>query len=310
MRLTTHRNTCAQPVRDPGLRHTFALACCRLKKQWLRLFMAVLIPTATPPLLNADDLHAPIQPGSKVTYADLLRIVFPAYKQDNDDPSAIVAETSAPVRHSDNSRQPWDGPLKVTGFANANIQISDSRQFLLTFHVDEGGNGAPTNAYALFKLEPKPVLLDLIEAPGFPDDPGHVESKLNLGPRTEALVYGCNHFNSQQGYEGSSILYVWGERINTLSEIGLLSCKGCSDGDFEQSIAIDAIKDPEREFNQVEIKVTLKRDADPPGSEHRPRRRAYRRVFSATYRWDPAKHEFTTLSLELKALKAFNKRNY
>jgi hypothetical protein len=222
----------------------------------------------------------------------------------------MLADTSAPVRHSDGSRNPWDGPLTITGVASANLQIPSPPRLLLTFQVDSGRDGGRTNAFALFKLEPRPVLLDLIDAPGFPDDPGHVVSILNLGSQTDALVYGCNHLNSQQSYEGSSILYVWGERIKTLSEIGLLSCTGCNDGDFEQSIDISASKDPEREFNQVEIKVTLKRSADSANSEHRPRRRAYRHVFSATYRWEPAKHEFTTLSLELKALQTFNKRNY
>jgi hypothetical protein len=282
----------------------------RLRGCWYscRLVIAILILAAALPLLNADDLHAPIQPGSKIAYADLLRIVFPDYKEDKDDPLAIAADTSAPVRHSDDSRTPWDGPLKV--IFNSGTRIPGGAEFLLTFQVDNGRDGGRTNAFALFKLETQPVLLDLIEAPGFPDDPGHVASILELGPRTDGYVYACSHFNSQQNYEGSAILYVWGERINTFSEIGLLSCKGCSDGDFEQSITIDAIKDPEREFNRVEIKITLKRNADPPDSEHRPRRRAYRRVFSATYRWDPAKHEFTTLSTELEALRAFNKRNY
>jgi hypothetical protein len=164
--------------------------------------MTILIPAITLPLMNADDLHAPIQPGSKITFADLLRIVFPTYKQDKDDPSVIVANTAAPVRHPDNSRQRWDGPIKVTGFDKSGVRIPGPPQFLLTFRVDEGSNGAPTNAFALFKLEPRPVLLDLIEAPGFPDDPGSVVSRLSLGTQTEALVYGCSHLNSQQATRG------------------------------------------------------------------------------------------------------------
>jgi hypothetical protein len=273
-------------------------------------FTAILALAIALPLLNADDLHAPIQPGSKITYAGLLGIVFPGYEQDKDDPSAIVAGTSAPVRQTDGSRKPWDRPLKVTGFGSVNIRIAGRPQFLLTFQVDQGTDGGRTNAFALFQLEPRPVLLDLIEAPGFPDDPGHIVSVLNLGAQTEAIVYGCSHFNSSQVYEGSAILYVLGGQIHTLYGLGLLNCRGCNDGDFEESVAINALKDPQREFNQVEIEVTLKRDADPLDSEHRPRRRAYRRVFSATYRWDPAKHGFTTLSKELEALHAFNKRNY
>jgi hypothetical protein len=273
-------------------------------------FMAILVLAVAAPLLSADDLHAPIQPGSKVTYADLVGIVFPAFERDKDDPSAIVADTSAPIRQSDNSRKPWDGPLKVTGFGSVDIRIPGGPQFLLTFQVDDGGNGVPINAFALFKLAPRPLLLDVIEAPGFPDDPGGIVRTLTLGPHSDALIYGARHSNSQQGYERSGILYVWGGRIDTVYDVMLLNCRGCKDGDFEQSATIDTLKDPGREFDQVAIKIKLKRDADPPDSDHRPRRRAYRRVFSGTFRWDPVKHRFTTFSKELGVFEAFNERNY
>jgi hypothetical protein len=271
--------------------------------------MAILVLAVPAPLWAADDLHAPIQPGSKVTYADLLGVVFPAFEADKDNPSAIVADTSAPVRQSDNSRKPWDGPFKVTGYDSAGIRIPGRTHFLLTFHVDDE-DVLRANAFALFQLEPRPLLLDLIEAPGFPDDPGGIFRILPLGPHSDALIYGANHFNSQQGYRRSAILYVWDGRIDTLYEAMLLNCKGCEDGDFEQSIMIDGVKDPGRDFNQVAITIKLKRDADPADSDHRPRRRAYRRVFSGVFRWDPVKHRFATLSKELGAIEAFNQRNY
>jgi hypothetical protein len=275
----------------------------------MTVLMAILLLAFAAPALRADDLHSPIQPGSKVTYTDLLGVVFPGFERDKEDPQAIVADTSAPVRQSDNSRKPWDGPLKVTAFDSARIRIPGPPQFLLTFHVDEGV-GLGTNAFALFQLEPRPLLLDLIEASGAPDNPGGIVRTLSLGPHSDALIYGAYHSNSQQGYDKSAILYVWGGRIDTLTEVMLLNCRGCHDGDFEQSAVIDAVKDPGREFNQVAITIKLKRDADPPDTDHRPRRRAYRRVFSATFRWDPVKHKFTTLSKELDALDAFNQRNY
>jgi hypothetical protein len=275
----------------------------------MRVLIATLVLAVAAPVLPADDLHKPIQPGSKITYADLAGIVFPGFEPDKEDPSAIVADTSAPVRQSDNSRKPWDGPVTVTAFDSAGVRIPGPPQFLLTFHVDDGV-GLGTNAFALFQLEPRPKLLDLIEAPGFPDNPGGIVRTLTLGPHSDALIYGASHFNSQQGYEGSGILYVWGGRIETLYDVGLLNCKGCQDGDFEQSVTIDAVKDPGREFNQVAITIKLKRNADPADSDHRPRRRAYRRVFCGTFRWDPVKHKFTTLSKELDALDAFNQRNY
>ena len=275
----------------------------------MTVLISILVLAVAAPVLAADDLHAPVQPGSKITYADLAGIVFPGFEPDKEDASAIVADTSAPVRQSDDSRKPWDGPLKVTAFDSVRIHIPGRPQFLLTFHVDDGV-GVGNNAFALFQLEPQPLLLDLIEAPGFPDDPGGIVRTLTLGPHSDALIYGASHFNSQQGYERSGILYVWGGRIETVYDVGLLNCKGCSDGDFEQSVTIDAVKDPGREFNQVAIAIKLKRNADPPDSDHRPPRRAYRRVFSGTFRWDPVKHRFTTLSKELGVLEGFNQRNY
>ena len=75
----------------------------------MTVLMAILVLSVAAPVLTADDLHTPIQPGSKVTYADLIGIVFPTFERDKDDPSAIVVATSAPVRQSDNSRKPWTG---------------------------------------------------------------------------------------------------------------------------------------------------------------------------------------------------------
>jgi len=153
--------------------------------------------------------------------------------------------------------------------------------------------------------------VDIVSVPGFPDDPGDYEFRIRLNPGTDAYRFDAYHSNSSQGYQLSTILFVRGDRIEKVLDVALLSSRGEDAAhSFTETLELSSVPDPGGRYAGVLVRVTFKREADEPESQHRPRRPSYRRFYSATYRWDPAARQFRTTSREVLALEAFNLKEY
>jgi hypothetical protein len=164
---------------------------------------------------------------------------------------------------------------------------------------------------ALFELSPQPRLVDVVSVPGFPDDPGDYKTAVNLNASTYAYVFEAFHSNSSQGYQGSTLLFVRGDRIEEILNVSLLSSRGYGEAEsFEETVDISSQPDAGRTYRSILVKVTFKRLADEPDSPHRPLRKAYTRYYSAVYRWDSGRGRFVTASKELDALQVFNTKEY
>jgi hypothetical protein len=260
-------------------------------------------------LMAGEEINSPLAKGSKVRYLDLLRLVCPDLKVKDDDPAAAVATRRIGIRElgtNDTPAQVEEEEIAITAVA----LLTTGPRALVTFVANAATSEQKRNL-ALFDLSAAPKLLDVVSVSGFPDDVGNLDSALTLNETTDAYVFAAFHMNSSQGYNGYTILFLHGNRFEEIVSLGLLSQNAFGDAEsFEESADFSTVPDPGHAYRSVVIKATLKHLADPPESEHRPRRRPYTRLYTAVYRWDAAAGKFVTNSREIELLRAFNKKNY
>ena len=260
--------------------------------------------------LPGESLDTPIAKGSQFTYEQLLKLVFPDLETQSDDPKSGMASESVAIREFDGAGQAAQKETEVP-VSSVNTVPADlgPGKALLSFVTEI--QGTDCRSLALFDLAGTPRLLDVVQVPAFPDDPGGFSRKVRLNDKTSALIFDAYHHNSDQGYQSRAIVFVHGERIKLISQVALLRYNGGSlGGSFDETATITTLPDPGREFAKVVIRATLKFLADPPDSEHQPRQRASARIYTSTLRWDAAKAEFTEPADGLAPLDKFNKDKY
>jgi hypothetical protein len=244
-------------------------------------------------------------PGSKITYADLLKRVFEEVKVDSKEPGAATASDSLPIRPllGKDPAEALTGTVRIEGISRVGIRIPGRPQALVMFSVNPGEPDPDKVDLALFDIAGAPKLLDIVEAPSFPDDAGGLwpGDFLVLSDSADALVYESNHSNSSQGYQGLTVVAVRNAKVEPLLRIDLLSCDGCHSGSFTEKAAISTAPDPGSSYRKLIVKVT--RELRRGGVKSS-------RTFAAEYRWDPAKGEYRPLSRDLEELAAFNEKNY
>ncbi len=285
--------------------------CCLL----LVICPAALSQSKNPGYTNVPDLHASVREGRAFTYADLLRLVCPKFKINQDRATASVSDCG-PIRIPGGKNQFAEAAgenASLQSVRTLDAKIPGKPQLLLMFQIKHEGD-EPHQPFdlALFEIAGKPRLLDVVEGPSTPDDTGDLwsEGLLQLSPSADAFVFETNHSNSQQGYRNLIVFFTAGGRIQEIEDVMLLSCRGCEDGNFDESVTISASPDPAHEFNRIVFRVTLDLLPDDPGVEHPKRGRRSRRLFTGNYRWDAAMKKFTDPTHALDALDPFNKKNY
>jgi hypothetical protein len=259
-------------------------------RQFTLLLLLCLPGAFAIPPLPGEDLTNPIAKGSKITYADLLRVFCTDLKVSGDDPAIATATTTAAFRSlgDPGEQESQEGKLQIEG-VHALPMPGPAGRAILSFAMT--AEGEQWYRYlALFDLSGPPKLLDTVLVPGFPDDGGDFSRTVSLGPGASAWIVDAFHSNSQQGYQMSAIVYVNQDRFDMMTQVGLFSCTGCGSGTFKESLTITA------GLHQVSIRV--RRTGAHPG------------IYSAIYRWDKAAGKYVTSSRELIALDDFNQKNY
>src|SRR5207248_11102019 len=128
--------------------------------RFIATFFAILSLARAAP---AAQLRQPVMSGSKYTYADLLRKVFPNLRVDKTEPEKASASKSVVIRHITGDEKPFeiDSDVKIEDVRRVDLHIAGKAQEVLMFiaKVDEGKNGA--SEIALFDLSGSPKLLDI-----------------------------------------------------------------------------------------------------------------------------------------------------
>jgi len=257
---------------------------------------------------QSQDLSAPVRAGSKATYFELLRELFPDLKPDaTAGRTVLIGSLSEPLE-----RKPIEGDIKFE-FKHQWINSGGRRLLLLWVDLtaERANEGTPYEGeavvLAVYDLEPRAVLLDAIEIKtdrftGFWED----RPAFRLDSRNDALVVYSTHSNAGESYLSIDMLFVDAGRFKRVAGLFLYNTQGCGAG-YTQTPTFRAVADPARKYPRVLLKVKLKRE--PGGPEcGRSRAAGYTRVYSGLYRWNNARGRYEGRSRQLDRLDEFNRR--
>ncbi len=281
------------------------------------VFLLLLLAPAVARADDGDDFDTTVDPASKVTYSDLLRIVFPEARKDPETGATVYGTTAIPVRELTPGDEP-DEPEDVVDIgACIGQRVPDGPAFRFVLYVEIKGpdvnQTAPTDhegaLVAVFDDGPGTKLLDLVEVQedrfvdfGWGGPLGRV------GPRTRAFTVYCSHHNSSQGYESQSVLYVHDGRLKRAASVYLLSWRTCSDEVTEaMTMRLRARRGSPLSDVVVTVKVTRRRlRSDCDTQRGRPTVRRY----TETYRWNAAKREYVDAGGTLHVVDKLNAASY
>jgi len=155
---------------------------------------------------------------------------------------------------------------------------------------------------ALFDIGGKPRLLDVVEVgtdrlTGFAEKP-----LLPLGHRSDLIHIDSDHFNSDEDFVNTELIFVRDDRFHLIDAIYTYNVKSCT-YQLTEWPAVKTAADRGRRYRRIVLtvpeKVMLQPDAD-CGDEKAPR--PFVRTFRATYRWNARRRAFVTASGNLGKL--------
>jgi hypothetical protein len=256
---------------------------------------------------QSDEMSRPVQAGSKTTYFDLLRRLFPNLKAD------ATAHKTIPLRSLSEPREirPIEGDIEFD-FKPYRFRSGGRRLLLLWIDLKaEGANeGTPyageAVVLAVYKLGPKVELLDALEVKtdrftGFWED----RPLFRLDSQNDAFIVYSTHWNAGESYVSIDVLFVDAGRIKTVASRFIYNTQGCGAG-FTETPYFRAVADPGNKYPRVLVKVKLRKEPDRRECDRRTL--GYTRYYRGVYRWNRAGGRYETSSRQLDALDKFDER--
>jgi hypothetical protein len=257
--------------------------------------------------LEAEDLTSPVRSGSKTTYLDLLRQLFPDLQEDGA-AHRTIALGSLMEPHN---KQVITADIAFN-FTPYWIN-SEGRRLLLLWVVltDEDANQATPYqggavVLAVFRLEPSVKLLDAmrVEADRF-TDPWGEPPILRLSARSDAFILCNSHWNAGESFYDVVVLFVDAGRFKVIASAFTYNFTAC-DATYSETPSFRVVADPGNKYPKLLVKVRLKKKAEKISCE--PRGRSYTRTYQGFYRWNRAKGEYESHSRQLDRFDQFNKK--
>jgi hypothetical protein len=252
-------------------------------------------------------LSSPVQAGSKTTYFDLLRELFPDLQQD-----ATAHKTIALRSLSEPSkREAIEGDIKFE-FKPYRFNSGGRRLLLLWVNLkSEGANeGTPyegeADVLAVFTMEPRARMLDALEVKtdrftGFWED----RPLFRLDSRNDAFIIYSTHWNAGESYMNVEMLFVDGGRFKTITSLFLYETQGCG-SNYTETPEFRAVAGSAGKYPKVLVRVKLTKGPDEEGCECRSR--SFTRLYQGLYRWNPSKGRYESNSTQLDQLDKFNEK--
>jgi hypothetical protein len=263
------------------------------------LLIAAVLALAAASGARAADLGDKVPGHPDLTYFDLMKLVVTDLAPG--DKTGAVGHHVVPFQHvagKDVTADPGD-TVTLASVEVLTIPGDASRVVLLADLGPSDGNVANAMVLALFSLGSKPRLLDVTEV-GNDRFTGLREKALPLGGGAPLILIDSSHFNSNQAYLSTEMIFIRGDRFKLIDDIFTLNSRMCS-YEQDQEPVFTTVKGP-GPYREVRVRVTekTKRTGEECNDEKPPKARA--RVFEGTYRWDARKRTFVTTSKALKAL--------
>jgi hypothetical protein len=266
-------------------------------------------------ITTITDYRTTVRPGTKITYADLLRRLFPDLSVSADGQSATARTTIALNQlFGDYRDQTYEGAMRIESIDSPGIQEASSRQVLLLVHVstDDGDlfTWGGISVMALFQLEPAVKLLDAadVQADRFTSI-WSLKPLLLIAPGKHAVIVGSSHFNSNQGYLNLSFVTAEKNRLRTIFELPtMLNLRGCGYR-IDEIPYITALKDASGSNFKLSLEVRLiKKATADEGCEHKTK--GYTKYYRSLLSWNASKHRYQSSGRALNQLSKFNEANY
>ncbi len=256
---------------------------------------------------QGERLNSSVRPGSKITYFDLLRELFPDLAADG------TAHRSVPVRSTSQPRErnAVEGDIKFD-FRPYPFKSGGRKLLMLWVEIKADGvnEGTPYEGeavvLAVYGLGPAFKLLDAVDVKadrftGFWKD----RPLFRMDSRNDAFVVYNTHWNAGESFLGIDMLFVDEGRIKTVASLFLYNTQGCGVG-FDETPAFRAAADPGNKYPKVFVSVELKKGRDGETCDHPAR--GYVRHYRGVYRWSGAKGRYVGGSRQLDRLDKFNGR--
>jgi hypothetical protein len=247
----------------------------------------------------------PVAGHAGLTYFDLMKMLVTDLEPESAGNEA-KAHQIVDYRHIEgkDAKTDPDGPVAIKYLEPLEIH-SDGRTRLVLM-ADLGPSDEAVAEFvllALFDLHGKPKLLDVVEVgtdrlTGFSDTP-----LLPLGHGSDLIRISSDHFNSDEDYVNTELIFVQDGRFRLLDALYTYNIKTCTYR-LTESPAVATIADRGRRYRRVKLTVPEKVALQPGfadcGDEKAPD--PFVRTFRATYRWNAHRRAFVTTSSSLNNL--------
>lgn len=258
---------------------------------------------------NSQDLglSSPVQGGSRMTYFELLRELFPDLQPD------ASAHSSIPFRSLSEPRkkEAVTGDIKFE-FKPYWFRSEGRRLILLWVNLKAEGlnEGTPyegeADVLAVYSLEPGVKLLDALDVKtdrftGFWQD----RPVFRLDSRSDAFIVYSTHWNAGESYTSLEMLFVDAGRLKTIASQFLYETEGCG-ASYTEKPEFRAVADAGTKYPKVLVSVKLLKKPDEAACE-RPTR-GYTRFYRGLYRWNASKRRYESNSRQLDSLDKFNEK--
>ena len=246
----------------------------------------------------SNDLDAPVAPTAKATNLDLIRMVLPdAVENDAGD---AVAHKTIDLRDLFENSEPgaYEGDIKLEEFVKLKLHNGAHDDWFYLLNLNSTGENNPftwgeLHVVALFRLEPRPYLLDAaeVQADRFAELWGE-RSTLEIGPHKEALIIANSHFNSSEGYLQLTVISAEQDKLTAVYDQAQIVRSNACGYNFELTHDITPSKQGRGTHYPLRLRVKLELMADDPSCEHRRRRRAVTRFYQAPLVWQPKQRQY------------------
>lgn len=246
---------------------------------------------------SAADLGDAVPGQKNLTYFDLMRQVVPdlslSAKGD------ATGHKTIPFEHIEGKDMKVDLPETITFASVEAVPLPGNRIILLADLGQAETSTASASLLALFALTPSVQLLDVTEVGTDRFTGFRADSSLMLAPDTPLLLIDSSHFNSNQNYNSTEIIFIRGDRFRLIESVFTFRDSSCSyERTQEPSFSVLAAPGPYRAI-EVSVRETVKLTEQDCGDEKPP---AQLPTFETVFRWDTAKQGFQPSSDALQRL--------
>lgn len=260
---------------------------------------------------EVKNLDAPIAAGSKLSYRQLVKKVFPGAK-DAGPGRMEVADTKLLRRPGTRERTQVDEGMLLTAFDARWVRGDGRRNLLLSWSAVEAANKDDT------ALDTPFVVAVIPEGMSEPQDVADLkldrfmslsDKLLALGPDDGFIVSGRHH-NAGQGYLLEGLFHIRDGRLHRIDEIFALNVSAGCVNTFTE--AVNWRTEPDAAAPYPRIVATVTRQVGPDPEDHCPGKSAHRKAetYTGSWRWDGARKAYAVENdAELKRLAAINEKN-